>query len=145
MGITFEKQLKQVLTLEQKDTLYRGMNGLKQRAKTLVELTENALFYFNPPTIDEEAQKLLEGDGFHLLDMMENQFALIPENNWTEAYLENRTREIAEEKDTKLGKIAQPLRAALTGKAISPSVFEIMGVLGKAETLNRFQGALKRN
>lgn len=140
-----ETQLKQVLTQEQKDILHRGMNGLKQRAKTLVELAENALFYINSPSLDEEAQKLLEGDGLDLLDMMANQLTVIPENNWTEVYLESHARQIAEEKDIKLGKIAQPLRAALTGKTISPSVFEIMGVLGKRETLNRFQAALKGN
>jgi glutamyl-tRNA synthetase len=137
-----EAKLNQALTSAQKEILHRGMSGLKQRAKTLVELAENSLFYFKRQPMDAEAQKFLDADGLRLLQMMEAKFSLVPENEWTEAYLENLSRQIAEEEETKLGKIAQPLRAALTGKTVSPSVFDIMDVFGKTETLSRFRTAL---
>ena len=128
---------------ETRDLLRRGMSGLKQRAKTLLELAENALFYIAPLPLDEETQKLLNDKGLQILRVMEDYLSALPEIAWTESQLENYTREIAEEKDLKLGKIAQPLRAALTGKSVSPSVFEIMHVLGKDKTLERFRAILE--
>jgi len=127
------------LNTEALDILKRGMPGLKQRAKTLVELAENALFYVAPFSVENEAQKLLEGDGQDILQLMEGHLASLPEVQWTEKGLEDYAREIAEEKDLKLGKVAQPLRAALTGKTVSPSVFEILHVLGKDKSLERLR------
>lgn len=128
---------------EGRDLLKRGMNGLKQRAKTLTELADNSLFYLAPQPLDDDAHKFVEGEGLEILKTMEGFLNALAESFWTESGLENYAREIAEEKDLKLGKIAQPLRAALTGKTVSPSVFEIMHVLGKDKTLERLRGCIK--
>ena len=58
---------------------------------------------------------------------------------WTLEKLEAEIRDFAEEEDLKLGKVAQPLRAALTGRGVSPSVFDMMVILGKKETLARLE------
>ena len=60
-------------------------------------------------------------------------------DSWAEDVLEAAIHEIAKIEDVKLGKVAQPLRAALTGSAISPGIFEVMAVLGKVETLDRLR------
>ena len=122
---------------EARHFLYQGMNGLKQRAKTMVELADNALFYIAPQPLDTDAKKILNVEGLQILTLVESYLAALPEVSWTERQLENYVREIAEERDLKLGKIAQPLRASLTGKSVSPSVFEIMHILGKDNTLAR--------
>ena len=128
---------------EARDFLRRGMTGLKQRAKTILELAENALFYITPQPFDDETQKLLNDESIQILKLMEDHLSVLPEIAWTESQLEHYAREIAEEKDLKLGKIAQPLRAALTGKSVSPSVFEIMHVFGKDKTLERLRLHIK--
>lgn len=134
-----ESKYELSVNAEARDLLHRGMTGLKQRAKTIVELVENALFYIAPQPLDEAAQKILNGEGRELLNLLRDYLKDLPDISWTEGQLENYVREIAEERDLKLGKAAQPLRAALTGKSVSPSVFEIMHVLGKDKTLERLQ------
>lgn len=127
------------LTLDtsQIDLLTRGMTGLKQRAKTLLDLAANSLFYLAPQPIDPEAQGLLSPEGRHILSLTEAFLGAHPEETWREQDLEQGLREVAEIHGLKLGKLAQPLRVALTGRAVSPSVFDIMEVLGKTETLAR--------
>lgn len=122
--------------------LKAGMPGLKERAKTIVQLSESASFYFDRPTFPLEipkAAKLLTGDAPDLLrdaaDFLEEY------QDWAEESLQESLRAWAEERELGLGKIAQPLRAALTGSNISPSIFEIMVVLGKAESLLRIRAA----
>jgi len=127
------------VTAEAHDLLRRGMGGLKERAKTLVELAENSLFYISPQPLDEKAQKILNEDGLKILALSMEFLTSFPETSWTEEKLESGFRDMAEEKDLKLGKIAQPLRAALTGKGVSPSVFEILHVFGKDKALERLQ------
>ena len=113
------------------------MPGLKERAKTLIELAESASFYFaeRPLEVSEKAKKLLDDDAKGLLQrlipLLENQ------DEWEEEALLELVKKFAEEAETKLGKVAGPMRAALTGSHISPSVFDVMTVLGKAETLAR--------
>jgi glutamyl-tRNA synthetase len=139
-----EKNHGLTVTAEGHDLLSRGMNGLKQRAKTMIELASSALFYLAPQSPDESAQKILNTDGsISILKTMEDYLKAFPEVSWSESQLENYTREIAEENNLSLGKVAQPLRAALTGKSVSPSVFEIMHVLGKDKALERLQVVLK--
>ncbi|MBP9692889.1 MAG: glutamate--tRNA ligase, partial [Alphaproteobacteria bacterium] len=108
----------------------------------MVELADNALFYIAPQPLDEGAQKLLNEEGLEILKLMESYLAALPESRWSEHQLENYAREIAEEKDLKLGKVAQPLRAALTGSTVSPSVFDILHVLGKDQSLERIRTVL---
>ncbi|RVU39333.1 glutamate--tRNA ligase [Hwanghaeella grinnelliae] len=122
--------------------LTAGMPGLKERAKTVAQLAESAKFYLSRPTFPLEipkAAKLLAGDAPKLLgDAAE---FLESYEDWAEESLQEALRGWAEERELGLGKIAQPLRAALTGSNISPSIFEIMVVLGKEESLARIRAA----
>ena len=121
--------------------LARGMPGLKARAKTIVELTDNAAFYLNqrPLARTPKADTLLAGDAPSLL----GRFAarLEDQDAWDAQGLEDAARAFIEAEDIKLGALAQPLRAALTGSHASPGIFEVMAVLGRAETLGRIADA----
>jgi glutamyl-tRNA synthetase len=119
------------------ERLGRGMAGLKVRAKTLKELAENALFYVaaRPLVLSPKAAKLLADGG--RVRLAELHPALDAVADWTEAALEARVRAAAERQGVKLGQIAQPLRAALTGSEASPGLFEVMTILGRAECLAR--------
>jgi len=121
--------------------LAAGIGGLKERAKTLVELADSALFYVRPRPLamDGKAAKLLDDGGRAQLAAMRPRLAALPV--WTKDVLEEAAREIAEEQGCKLGTIAQPLRAALSGSTVSPPIFEVMEVLGRDETLGRIDDA----
>jgi len=117
--------------------LERAMPGLKERAKTLIELLDSADFLFakRPLTLDDKAEKQLDGAG------RETLAALLPllqdVEPWAPEALEACVRGFAEATDRKLGKVAQPLRAALTGRSTSPGIFDVLEVLGRREALGR--------
>jgi glutamyl-tRNA synthetase len=136
-------KLGQALEVQERARLIAGMAGLKDRAKTLVELADSAAFYVapRPIAIDEKAAKLLEGDGLQHLEAYGHAVAGL--DVWTQERLEQEARELAERSGLKLGKLAQPLRAALTGSTVSPPIFEVMQVLGKAESLARINDKLE--
>ena len=119
--------------------LLLAMPGLKERAKTLIELIQGAEFLFadRPLVPDEKAEKLLDAEGRQKLA------ELLPKleaaSRWSAAELEEIVRTFAEAAGAKLGKVAQPLRAALTGKSVSPPVFDVMAVLGRDEALARIR------
>jgi glutamyl-tRNA synthetase len=115
----------------------RGMKGLKQRAKTLADLAQAGLFYVavRPLMLDEKAQKLLTPEAMAVLKDLAAQLAA--QKHWDEQQLEQAVRGFAEARGLGLGKAAQPLRAALTGSAASPGLFEVMEVLGREESLGR--------
>ncbi len=117
--------------------LLDGMDGLKQRTKTLVELAENAAFYVRrrPLTLTEKAAGLVAGDGAALIGRL--SAALSGLTAWEEPAIEAAVRDLADAEGLKLGKVAQPLRAALTGSTISPGIFEVAAVLGREEALAR--------
>ncbi len=138
-----EKKYEIPVNADARNFLHRGMAGLKQRAKTLLELVENSLFYIAPQPLNEAAQKILNEEGLQILKVMESRLSCFPEDSWTEAKLEEYIRGIAEERELTLTKATQPLRAALTGKNVSPSVFDIMYVLGKDKTLERVRAILQ--
>lgn len=121
--------------------LEAAMPGLKPRATTLVDLAQAARFYIAPRPIqpDQKAAKLLNPEALERLG------ALVPHleslNGWDEASIEALVRDAAEKADLKLGKLAQPLRAALTGSTASPGLFEVMVVLGKDDTIHRLRDA----
>ena len=119
------------------DRLMRGMAGLKARAKTLIELADGAAFYARsrPLAIDDKAKAVLESGGAAMLADMRP--ALAAQTDWTIAALEAWAKSWAEAKGQKLGQMAQPIRVALSGSTVSPSVFDIMVVLGRDETLAR--------
>jgi len=121
-----------------------GMAGLKMRARTVVELAENAAFYAakRPLALTPKAARLLTDEA---LDRLERLVARLPgDESWNAEALEERVRCFAEEEGVKLGAVAQPLRAALSGSTVSPPIFEVMAVLGRAETLARIEDARRR-
>ncbi len=127
---------------EQAAMVKRALPGLKERAKTLVELAENAVFYLKarPLTLDDKAAKLLAEDGRAPLSSFAQILAALPD--WRQETLEEEARKFAESHDLKLGKLAQPLRAALTGSTVSPPIFEVMEILGREESLGRINDVL---
>lgn len=124
---------------DQRDRLRHAMPGLKPRAKTLVELLESASYIFaeRPLRLDDKAEKLLTPEArdnlSHLIPHLRNA------SDWRGAALEEAVRTFAETQGLKLGKVAQPLRAALTGRAVSPGVFDVMETLGREESLARME------
>ena len=119
------------------DRFGAAIPGLKERAKTLPELIDGALFLVTPRPLklDDKAAKLLDPESRAAITALIPKLAAAPD--WTAARLESVVREHAETTGAKLGKIAQPLRAALTGRAVSPPVFDVMAVLGREEALAR--------
>lgn len=117
--------------------LTQAMPGLKERAKTLVELADGATYLFatRPLAMDEKANEILASGGRETLVDMRPHLAEV--SDWTAAEIEGAVRRFADEKGLKLGKAAQPLRAALTGRSTSPGVFDVLAVLGQEETLGR--------
>jgi len=134
--------LKGRLVVDAAARLRKGMAGLKERAQTLVELAGGAAFYVRtrPITLDGAAAKLLDAAARDRLGVLRRRLAAV--DGWTAAGLEATTRAIAEETGVKLGQLAQPLRAALTGGTASPGIFEVMEILGREECLGRFDDVL---
>ncbi|PIW29993.1 MAG: glutamate--tRNA ligase [Rhodospirillales bacterium CG15_BIG_FIL_POST_REV_8_21_14_020_66_15] len=130
------------LAKDARDRLFKGMAGLKERAKTISELSENSTIYAlqRPIEMTEKAQQQLGADGLALLRGLRP--VLDAAGTWNDEALMATTREFAEAGGHKLGAVAQPVRAALTGSTVSPSVFEIMDVLGREETLGRLDDVL---
>jgi glutamyl-tRNA synthetase len=124
------------------DKFAASIPGLKERAKTLVELVDGANFLIvkTPIVPDEKALKLLDADAKGHIAALATRFAGV--KVWDAASLEAEVRAFAEAGDLKLGKVAQPLRAALTGRAVSPPVFDVMAVLGRDESLARLQAVV---
>lgn len=119
------------------DLLTRAMPELKPRAKTLDEIAEGALFLFvaRPLTLDDKAAALLSEDAQTLLGQAHGALADTPE--WSAASVEKALRTVAESAGLGLGKVAQPLRAALTGRTTSPGIFDVLVLLGREESLGR--------
>jgi len=119
------------------DLLRRAMPFLKVRAKSINELAESASFLFRtrPLDVDEAAAKLLEGDARQLLARARDALAAV--DDWSAPVLESAVRIVAEEAQLGLGKVAQPLRAALTGRTTSPGIFDVLALLGREESLAR--------
>jgi glutamyl-tRNA synthetase len=119
------------------DLLARAMPVLKVRAKNLDELAGGAAFLFaaRPLTIDAKAEALLTGDARALLASIHGR--LEAENDWTSESLEASLKAMAQDLGLGLGKLAQPLRAALTGETTSPGIFDVLVLLGRNESLAR--------
>ena len=119
------------------EKLGAAMPGLKERAKTLLDIIDGARFLLvsRPIALDEKAGKLIDAEAKGHIGALAGLFRT--EGSWTAEALEAVVRRYAEEKGLKLGKVAQPLRAALTGRSVSPPVFDVMAVLGRDEALAR--------
>jgi glutamyl-tRNA synthetase len=116
--------------------LKRLMPGLKERAKTLVELMESARFLVagRPLAMDDKAQAILAGEGRQALKAL---LPVLEQAEWSAPALEAAVKSFAEARGLKLGKLAQPLRAALTGSSTSPGIFDVLAALGRQESLSR--------
>ncbi|HKR16756.1 glutamate--tRNA ligase [Rhizorhapis sp.] len=121
--------------------LAKAMESLKPRAKNINELAEGALFLFKnrPLDLDEKAQALLDEPARVLIG--KTRVALSEVQDWSIAALEEQVRGVAEDAEIGLGKVAQPLRAALTGRTTSPGIFDVLFLLGKEESLGRLSDA----
>ena len=123
------------------------MTGPKPKARTCLWFekggAEAAAFYIakRPLEMTDKARKLLDADALSRLDALSQDLATQPD--WDEDSLDTALRSFAERQDIKLGKVAQPLRAALTGSTASPGIFEVMAVLGRDESLARLQDAIE--
>jgi glutamyl-tRNA synthetase len=124
---------------KQLDRLLAAMSGLKERAKTLVELIDSANYVLvdRPLELDEKARELLSPEGRAIVARMLKLLEAI--EHWTVEATEAALRAYAEREGLKLSALAQPLRAALTGRGASPGIFEVLAVLGKAESLARLK------
>jgi glutamyl-tRNA synthetase len=120
-----------------------AVETLKPRSKTLVEMAENARFYFvEDMTYDPgAAKKFLKPDVIDLMKDIRDRIGGLM--SFTQSDLEKVFLDFIEEKGIKLGRIAQPLRIALTGTSVSPGLFEVMEVLGKEKILRRIDKALE--
>jgi glutamyl-tRNA synthetase len=129
---------------EQRRLLLRAMPELKARAHTLNELAEGARFLFarRPLDIDEGAAALLSPEAREMLHRTYDRLGALAE--WDAASVEAAIREVAEGKGVKLGKLAQPLRAALTGRTTSPGIFDVLALLGREESLARIADQMER-
>lgn len=117
--------------------LCQAMPVLKTRARDLDELALGAAFLFRqrPLPISEKAAALLDTDARQLLGQVSAR--LQQEQDWTTAALEANLKAFAEEMGVGLGKLAQPLRAALTGETTSPGIYDVLALLGREESLAR--------
>ena len=125
-----------------KAKLLKALPGLKDRAKTLVELMNSMgyLFAVRPLNMDDKAKALLNDEGKAAAKTLVE--LLTPITDWTAHTLETAVKAHAEATGVKLGKLAQPLRAALTGTSTSPPIFDVLEVLGREESLARMSDQL---
>ncbi|WP_375255324.1 glutamate--tRNA ligase [Yoonia sp.] len=128
------------LTDAQSEGIMSAMYCLKERAKTFPELIDKAAFILNarPIVPDEKSATLLTDVSRGILKELTPQ---LQNASWSRDSLEGIVASTAEAHDMKLGKLAGPLRAALAGRAVSPSMFDMMLVLGRDETIARLQDA----
>jgi glutamyl-tRNA synthetase len=128
---------------KQRELLVRAMPELKARAHNLHQLADGAgfLFAMRPIAVEPAAAELLSDDARPMLGQAHAALAQLAD--WEHDALDAAVRKVAEEAGVKLGKLAQPLRAALTGKSASPGIFDVLVLLGKEESLARIADQMK--
>jgi glutamyl-tRNA synthetase len=131
------------LTEVERNRLEALLPGFKERTKTLNQLADDAWFCvaFRPLEYDEKAAKLLTPEARLRLAEMAAAFEAV---EWAAGPLETALRDYVAAKGIKLGEAAQPLRAALTGRAYSPGIFDVLAALGREESLGRIRDAASR-
>lgn len=137
--VFLEKKLDRILSEAEKETLLSAMSGLKSRAKNLIDLADNAAFLFaaRPLTIIPKAQKALNDDAKIILNKMH---VLLNEiSDWRHEVINEYIAKFVESEEIGFGKVAQPLRAALTGSNVSPGIAEVLEWLGKEESIARIK------
>ncbi len=130
------------LTQETRNWLILAMGSLKERAKTLLDIAKGAEFIFEkrPIPLEEKAARLLDEDAKSAISEILPRFQAL--ETWNSDTISDTIRSFAEEKGLKLGQVAQPIRAALTGKATSPGAFDVLKIFGKSESIARLQDQL---
>lgn len=138
---SIEKHLKRDLTPLEKQLLIAAMPQLKVRAKNNHEIAENSLFLFasRPLAMDAKAVELVQGAPDGVLSAATADLTQLAD--WTLDTVEGAVRALADRMELGLGKVAQPLRAALTGRATSPGIFDVLALLGRDESLARLRDA----
>jgi glutamyl-tRNA synthetase len=133
------QELASKMTPALRGKLLTAMPALKERAKTLVELFEATRFLWasRPLDLNEQAKALLTCEAKSVIAALLPELAAVAE--WTPPAIEAVVRGYAERAALKLGAVAQPLRAALTGRTTSPPIFDVLAVLGKDESLARLR------
>ena len=128
---------------EKGDFLDSVIKTLNTRSKTLIDMADRALFYFQESVLYEEkaAKKFLKPASIEAFKQLIDQLESL--ESFNESSLENAFKKVMETTGLKLGKIAQPVRVALTGKTVSPGIFEIIEVLGKKQVISRLQNAVQ--
>ncbi|MCZ6453105.1 MAG: glutamate--tRNA ligase [Alphaproteobacteria bacterium] len=139
-----EELLRGPVTEAAKTRLRSGIGSLKERVKNIKELAEKSLFYCQsvPLPLTDKAVKLLDAEALENLAVL--AISLEKLTSWELGALEACVREFADAKGIKLGQIAQPLRAVLTGSTVSPGIFDVMAALGRGEAQARIQSAGKQ-
>jgi glutamyl-tRNA synthetase len=124
------------LAPELRSKFIQAMPGLKERAKTLVELLDGAYYLYasRPLRLDDRASAILKEGAARLAGLAEKLGSL---EDFSPSAVEMVVRSHADEIGAKLGQVAQPLRAALTGRSTSPGIFDVMAVLGREECVAR--------
>ncbi|MBP9752558.1 MAG: glutamate--tRNA ligase [Proteobacteria bacterium] len=130
-----------VITAPQKTLLIQGMNGLKERAKTLVELKEGAKIYLCALPLDEKATLQMTEDLKKWIIPLKE--VLLTLNDYTVSSIESTLRAFAEKNTLKIGIVAMALRCVLTGRTVSPNLFEVISILGQEEVLKRLNNFLE--
>jgi glutamyl-tRNA synthetase len=133
------QELASKMTPALRNKLMAAMPGLKERAKTLVELFDASRFLWasRPLDLDDKAKAMLTPEAKGLIAAVLPQFEA--NADWTAAAIEADVRAFADRSGLKLGAVAQPLRAALTGRTTSPPIFDVLAVLGRDESLARLR------
>ena len=134
--------IRKNLNEKREDWLLKAMPSLKERAKTLVELANAAGFLFEerPLAMEEKAAKILDTSAKKAIGEILPQLEKL--EKWDSDTVGQAIREFAGKNDLKLGQIAQPIRAALTGKASSPGAFDVLTIFGREESLARLRDQL---
>ncbi|MBS0282341.1 MAG: glutamate--tRNA ligase, partial [Proteobacteria bacterium] len=127
-----------ILSEKARERLLAAMSSLKERAKTLVQLDQGAEFLYTDGVrdLDAGAAKILTPDA---RAVMARALPALEATDWSGPALEAAARAFAESNGLKLGDVAQPLRAAVTGKTTSPPLFEMLALLGREESLIRLR------
>ncbi|MBF0204320.1 MAG: hypothetical protein HQK67_08400 [Desulfamplus sp.] len=147
---TFLFHLEKIGIVPQSEIMETGVNlekiieTLQPRSKTMVEMAEASKFYFkNNIEFDESAaKKFLKPELLEAMKKSAQYMEVLTTADFSEKNLEDVFKRVMEESDLKFGKIAQPLRVALTGTTVSPGIFEMIIALGKETTLKRIYQAV---
>ena len=126
------------------ERLTRIINALKQRSRTLVEMASSASYFFKDDIeIDKkESEKLLKQESLHMLERLATSLEGLSDFN--QAAVEETIKGLVEKEGIKLSQIAQPARLALTGKTVSPGIYEVMEILGRERTLARLKKVVEK-